>query len=213
MPVGVSVNGEQLRYSDPAYLETLARGVSFILWGLLAMIVVMVGAGVLGFLAGIPFVIGGWMLTTPDPSGLGEKRYGTSRQIIRISIALGLLNNLISFIAATVGPLRPAAHTAFSLVEMIFSLVEMVGIIAQLLYLRALALRIPDHSLSDRAATVMWGFGISYGLYSAGRWCDGRGTAGSVDHVRCLCRRHFVTRGAGVRNHVSGDVGALRTEF
>jgi hypothetical protein len=179
-PVGVSVNGELLRYSEPGFVDTLHRGVQFILWGILAIILLAVASAILaamhmleashpmihlvGFVVGLPCVIGAWLLTTPDPSGLGEDRYGTARKIIRISIALGILDNLVSFIAGMVGPLSPTELMLFSLVKLIFTLIGLAGTVAQLAYLKNLALRIPDYQLSERANTLMWGLGVSYGL-------------------------------------------------
>lgn len=175
-PVGVSVNGELLRYSDPEYLETMRRGVHFILWGLLAVVVLTFIGGFVAqvmkaspvfvqmfiLAASIPSIIGGWLLTTPDPAGIGEAQYGTARKIIRISLIVGATNSLIT-IAEASGSLSPAATLAASAVALVVSLVGVVGQFAQLAYLRKLAQRIPDQSLSDRAGFLMWAIGISYG--------------------------------------------------
>ena len=176
-PDGVSVNGDLLRYSDPQYLETLWRGVHFILWGLLAVVVLSFMAAFVGqitkaspvfvqvfiFAASIPSIIGGWLLTTPDPAGIGEDQYGTARKIIRISLIVGATNSLISIVEAS-GSLSPSAALAARAVALLVSLVGLVGQFAQLAYLRKLAQRIPDQSLSDRARFLMWAIGISYGV-------------------------------------------------
>jgi hypothetical protein len=111
----------------------------------------------------ILFVAGGWLLTTPDPSGIGEQEYGTPRKIIRITLIIGACSQLLSFADAISAP-PPAAHLAISSIAGIAGLAGAVGQFAQLLYLSKLALRIPDDKLSARARFLMWAIGISYGL-------------------------------------------------
>ena len=181
-PVGISVHGDLLRYSDPQFVETLRRGVRFILWGFLTVFLASILAGILGvalrgtaggsplvihflaFVGYLPLLIGGWLLTVPDPSGIGEDSYGTPRKIIRFSLAVGLVNHLIN-IAIGVGPVAPAVLLALRSVSFAAAMVGLVGEFAQLYYLRRLALRIPDADLSERARFLMWAFGISYGLF------------------------------------------------
>ena len=180
-PVGISVHGDLLRYSDPQFVETLRRGISFILWGILALFVASVLAGILSaalrrsvggslviqfvaLVGYLPLLIGGWLLTVPDPSGVGEDSYGTPRKIIRFSLAVGLVNHLIN-IAIGVGPVAPVVLLALRSVSFAAAMVGLVGEFAQLYYLRRLALRIPDADLSERARFLMWAFGISYGLF------------------------------------------------
>ncbi|HWE03582.1 MAG TPA: hypothetical protein VG326_14350 [Tepidisphaeraceae bacterium] len=179
-PVGLSVNGDLLRYSEPEFIGTLRRGFSFILWGVLALVIVTVGAAilngmrvvgvgspvisVLSFFGTLPMVIGAWLLTTPDPGGIGEDRYGAARKFIRITLAIGLLNHLIAFIAKTAGPLTPGVRILFSTFELIVTAIGFSGNLAQLAYLRKLAMRLPDPSLAERARTLIWGFCISYGV-------------------------------------------------
>ena len=82
--VGLSVRGDLLQFSDPAWVETVARGMYIILWGILAHIIVAVLSVVLSAMLGrggsgpgqwlglIPALItfyGSWLLTMPDPSG------------------------------------------------------------------------------------------------------------------------------------------------
>ena len=51
-PVGLSIRGNLLCYSDPEWVDKLARGVDLILWGLLAMVVATAAAMVLGIAMG-----------------------------------------------------------------------------------------------------------------------------------------------------------------
>jgi hypothetical protein len=194
--VGLSTYGDLLCYSDPAWLAKLRRGVTLILWGILAMIVTVVLIVVVVMVLGIRtaargggtvtpaagpggtqavvmglatlacyglVLIGSWLLTEPDPSGLGEDQYGTSRKLIRITLALGVLNYLIS-IGMAAATIPPSLFLALQSLNFIFQLAGLVGTFAQLQYLKKLALRIPDDSLAGRAQTIMWGIGVCYGF-------------------------------------------------
>lgn len=182
LPIGLSVHGELLRYSDPNFVATLARGISLILWGIFVIIVgtivVMVaavaarsgaGPGVMvasavPFIGNVMMIVGAWFLTVPDPSGLGEDRYGTARKIIRIALVVGLLNQLINWGLQSSPSLAPAAQLALQTIAFVAGIVGVVGQFAQLYYLHKLALRIPNPDLSQRARFLMWALGISYGL-------------------------------------------------
>jgi hypothetical protein len=85
------------------------------------------------------------------------------RCVIRIALVIGLLNHLIAFIAQTAGPLAPGLQIFFSTFEFVVQVIGLAGGLAQLIYLKKLAMRIPDPSLSDRANTLVWGFSISNG--------------------------------------------------
>ncbi|HZL36685.1 MAG TPA: hypothetical protein VFC78_15300 [Tepidisphaeraceae bacterium] len=180
-PVGVSVHGDLLRFSDPEFVLTLRKGVSLILWGILIMILVMVigaiaggmtrGASasspyfkILGLIGYLPMLWGAWLLTTPDPSGIREDRYGTPRKIIRFALAVGVANFVLGFAIGIAGPLAPAIYDILITLSFLASIIGLVGQFAQLFYLHKLALRIPDPSLSERARFLMWAIGICYGL-------------------------------------------------
>jgi hypothetical protein len=117
-------------------------------------------------LAGLPgyalLFAGSWFLTEPDPSGLGEDQYGTSRKLIRVTLGLGALNYVMGASAAAASvPAR--AFVGVQAVNFVFQIVSLVGTLAQLQYLKKLAMRVPDDSLAGRAQTLTWGIGVSYG--------------------------------------------------
>ena len=62
--VVLSTRGDLLRYADPDWVETMARGVKFILWGLLL-------ATVLGFLGGFLILRAG----QARPTGPTDRRF------------------------------------------------------------------------------------------------------------------------------------------
>ena len=136
-PIRLSVSDDLLRYSPPEFIRKLRKGVTFMLWGVLAMIVVGIvaaavgsyrppAAHLLGLLAVLPTIIGNWLLATPDPGGVGEERYGTERKIVRVSLAIVLLGNLITFIVSFAEPL---GLNALELVRMFGFMVAVVGVV------------------------------------------------------------------------------------
>jgi hypothetical protein len=170
--VGLSLRGDLIRYSDPVWVDTLRQGITLILWAVVAFIFAAVVtaitknanqksvAGALVSVAAYAMYLGGaWLLTTPDPSGLGEDRYGTSRKIIRLTMLIGVLQQLGNFIAQT-AILEPAMYHALTMASSVLALFGTVGTFATLLYLGKLAARIPDNKLTDRARHLMWGIGI-----------------------------------------------------
>ncbi len=169
--------GDLLRFSNPLWLRKLQSGVKLILWSIVVAILGTVGVLILSIanpalreltpvvsiISGIMGLIGAWWLTEPDPSGVGEDKYGTSRQIIRVALVVGLCNTFLTLIQQT-SVFPPPARMIFGVVTLIAGLVGVVGQFAQLNYLSKLALRIPDFALSDRARFLMWAIGISYGV-------------------------------------------------
>lgn len=177
VPVNVSVGGDLLRYSNPQFVGTLHRGVRLMLWAIL----VTVAGGVAGIIVAVVVrtalsslvmqllplagsvlnIIGAWLLTTPDPSGIGEDRYGTSRKVIRIALLAEVLNHVVSF--GNLAPVPPPVFTILQVVSVVCGLAGLIGMFAQLQYLEKLALRLPSRPLSDRAKQIKWGLSITYG--------------------------------------------------
>lgn len=174
-PVSVSTQGDLLRYSDPTWLATLAKGTTLILWGLLIAVVVALLGGLLAFatgkmplgpliglVGGAVMLYGSWLLTEPDPSGLGEDRMITARRLVRVCLAVSLLQNLTEIAGPALRSL-PAAFLMGLVIGGLASIAGVVGYIAQLLYLGGLASRIPDPALVERARMLRWGVGLSLG--------------------------------------------------
>ena len=171
-PVGFSVRGDLLRYSDPAWVGTLRVGVLCILWA----IAVAIGGGIIGGVATamtgsraparlLPLggttvsLVGAWLLTTPDPSGIGEDRYGTSRKLIRVTLVVDVVHEFVQVVQQTV-TVPPAAGLALAVVGGAAAIVGLVGKFATLNYLAKLARRLPDDALAARARLLMYGYTI-----------------------------------------------------
>lgn len=168
-PVGLSVGGDLLRFADPNWLLTLARGTSLILWGILLSIVggivsALLGIGLLvlavSVVASLVMLFGAWQLTEPDPSGLGEEQYGTARKLIRIGLIAALIDTVLEQGFQLMTPSRGVVIGMVS-VSLVFGLLGLIGHFAMLRYLGKLAMRIPDLQAAARARFLFWAYGGS----------------------------------------------------
>jgi hypothetical protein len=177
-PVRVSLHGDLIRFSMPDWVETLHRGARIIVYTIVMMgLAIILGlvadrSGNLGWAlhpllvawlaisAGwVFFIIGAWHLTAPDPSRLGEGRYGTARNLARVGLVVGISHTFLDMAAMYQGmllsPLRVIAGLA--------GFVWLMGHLALLHHLSKVALRIPDTALSRQARLLLWAIGLSYG--------------------------------------------------
>ena len=166
--IEISVNGDLLRYSDPQFLEGLRRGVLFLLWGTVAVFVAGIGAGaaqgagappvvipLLGLISSIPCFVGSWLLTEPDPARLGETSYGAARKLFRITTVVDVAISLMAI---------PLAAALDVIAQLLAGIVGLVWLLAQMIYLRKLAMRFPDEHLQQRTLAMTWAVGVTYGL-------------------------------------------------
>ena len=183
-PIGVSIHGDWIRFSHPDWVGKLYRGVRLIIWGVTVIVIGIIAGLIVGVVAVIggrfgplaPVIImglallvgsmlitvGSWLLTAPDPSGLGEDRYGTARMIVRVSLIVGVCDQLLSLMSS-IGNVPPAVHLALEIVSAICSLINVIGFLTMLHYLSGIALRLPDLALSKQASFLMRAFGLTLG--------------------------------------------------
>jgi hypothetical protein len=173
-PVGISIHGDLLRYSDPKWVEKLALGMRLILWGMLITIAALIIAiplafmvnpklgEIVGFLGGLVVLAGAWLLTEPDPGTHEPSQTVTARRIVRIALLLEVAHNLLSI--GLDDDVQPKLRRLLGLAMILLAIAGVIGVFAQLYYLEMLARRIPDEALAKRANQVRWGFGISYGF-------------------------------------------------
>jgi len=175
-PAEISISNDLLRYSEPTYLHTLRRGIHLIFLGIITGFVAAIltvvlfrsaGASPLGalvrFAAAIPDLVGSWMLTAPDPSGVGESRYGTIRRTIRYCIIAGAADSFIDTMLG-VGSIPHATLLGFKVLSILVEIAKLVGQIALLAYLSQLAIRIPDDNLGSRSRSLQMWIGSLQGI-------------------------------------------------
>ena len=179
-PAGLSTWGDLLRFSDPLWLSGLRRGTALVLWDVLVTILVAIagvllaefsGPGTLEWImlfGGLLGVGGAWLLTEPDPSGLGERQYAKVRKITRVALFVGVAASLTEALLATFGAPEMLAGTIGGAI-VAAQLFGLVGEFAMFYYLEKLALRVPDEKLRS-------GRGSSAGR-SRSRWGSRRSPA------------------------------------
>ena len=218
--VGLSVQGDLLRFCDPTWVRTLQRGARLIIAGIAVIvigIVVVVVAGVvtrsqptilsqiINMVGYVLIVAGTWQLTEPDPSGLGEAAYGTARKLIRVTLLIGVVNFVVSLFQSSVTLSQPVS-VALGIIGFLGGIAGLVGVFAQLRYVRKLSLRIPDESLAGRAPLSHLRAG--HQLRVDPRRRRRRGADGAVGHGHGghgpagLCRRNHRAGLPRVRRHV-----------
>jgi hypothetical protein len=176
-PVGLSTAGDLLRFADPNWLTTLARGLSFILWGILVNIIVGVfgavalrgqpGQAWISIVSGLMGLWGAWLLTEPDPSGLGEERYSKARKLVRITLLVGLAGRVLRATLVSFNLTNgPEVGLALLLGSVGTAFVAIIGEFAQLAYIQKLAWRIPDKDLAHRANFIRWPYTMSLAVFA-----------------------------------------------
>ncbi len=174
-PIDVSLRGDLLRFADPVWVATVAKGLTIILWMLLVWLMASIASGVLSafvspvlaqavlLVAQCGSVYGVWLMTERDPSGIGEDPNVTARKIVRFAVIVGAVSQLLLLIdegLAFGGVL--SILWAFTLVAC--GIVSLVGEFAKFIFYAQLAMRIPEPALVKRANFLKWAFTVTFGL-------------------------------------------------
>lgn len=104
-----------------------------------------------------------WLLTTADPSGLGEDQYSIARRIARVSVVFQLALQIWNVCAFQV-PLSPGPYLAQVIGRSCVGVIGWIGFVARMQYISKLAARIPDQRTTTRARNLRYSFGIPMGL-------------------------------------------------
>jgi hypothetical protein len=106
---------------------------------------------------------GVWLLTEPDPSGLGELRYGHSRKVLRVLTIVGVTWRATDALVSSVD-MAIKAQIAVRFVEVTALAIGIAEEFFRFLYIRRLAERIPDPIIVNRARVLQYYFPILIGL-------------------------------------------------
>jgi hypothetical protein len=169
-----------MRYSDPAWIGRLKTGSDL---NLASTLLLLTGGGVHLAISESPehpaidpripasvvviglalSVLANWLITLPDPGGLGEKSYGASRHLVRWT--LFALTGSIAYVIGDMVLLLPPVHQwYFRLLADLCGAINLIGLIALLQYLSRLAVRMRDARLSERCRTLRVGYALAGGL-------------------------------------------------
>jgi hypothetical protein len=176
--VGLAIHGDMLRYADPLWVARLARGARYMLAGLIVSVVIGLLSTCLTWFApgGVPVsrlgdffgsllgLYGAWVLTSRDPSGIGEDSYVTARRIVRAGLAAGLAQQLlvIGFCGISNPPL--VAIILLTVLGISVAVLWIVAEFAKFRYIERLACRIPDAAIATRARIIRWGLAITFSM-------------------------------------------------
>lgn len=181
LPIERSLRGDLLQYSDVDYRSSLARGVTFIMAGLICYLIVLVGGlllglsgvsksqvllTILGFGASIVSLYGYYQFSVADPGQLTSNRGETPRRVLRTAIAIvaitSVLNIVLTFLSGNTR-MNFGRSGSFDSADMVNLLASLIGAIAgavqffaAMLYTRWLAPRLPDERIFKRAKLLMW---------------------------------------------------------
>ncbi len=176
-PITRSLQGNLLRYSSPAYLATLNRGVFLILAAIAAQVICVVGgwiliawltakgwtdvASVSGLLlstasTGISVVslIGWWLFSAPDPAFVGSGGGTTARKVVRATVVAAAVLTAVVTVAEMLA--TSIATSVDSAAKILLGFVLAVKFFAAMLYLRWLAHRFSNVVFDARARLLMW---------------------------------------------------------
>lgn len=178
-PIGLSTRGDFLRFSNPDWVDKVALGLKIILWMILVTVLVsaatialravappLLGQG-LSFLASLLSFYGVWLMTEPDPAGVGEDPNLTARKLVRLTLIVGLVGQALQIIIPSVST-SGTFELLLTVLMLLASLVALAGEFAKFVYYERLALRIPEWAIAQRAKWLRWAYVITLGIAVVG---------------------------------------------
>lgn len=171
-PIDRSMRGDLLRYSDPRWVRTIARGLRIIniavVLGLISIIGLAILARSLGLTWLIPttvltvgavMTIGVWLATEREPAAAENERLFSTRRVLRVLVVAAIVlqagGDMMSMISRSSG----------LAVRLVAAAIVIAGIFCAFRHAATLARRIPDPLLLAQTRGIMWGLIISYGLF------------------------------------------------
>lgn len=132
---------------------------------------------------GLASVFGWWLLTSPDPGGASRENSPKVRLAVRVLAVCAAVASLVAFMSTLLwGPANALALGGGGITpgEVIVILAGVVSgfllpiarFFVELVYIRALARRIPDTLIAERAKKLMWVYPL---IYVLGALCLGLG--------------------------------------
>ncbi|MBN1512007.1 MAG: hypothetical protein JXB13_08330 [Phycisphaerae bacterium] len=205
-PIDWSLGRYRLCLADTNWLDSLGRGVHFIIWGIVAAIIAvpatitcaLVDVWILWIVpvgTGIVWAVlttrGTWLLTTPEPtSPIPEERHSL-RWVIRVCMMLSLAGIVLGVLLGRLGGIT---GQVLELVVTMLMCTRVIQNLGELVYVRRLARRVPDADLVRSTSRVLWTAIITLGLFFlADALVAGAGTLGNA----------VLIRGAGILKDVT----------
>lgn len=176
-PVGRSIQGDLLQFSDPRWVGQLASGMN---WLLVSIVIGVVAPCLVSIVAntiilpqpvlaifmtglsqpvsailmiglGVIPLVGYWKVTTPDPAEPEEPGMN-ARKLTRFTQVAGFCLWPLKDFSRLAG-----LHFIMITLNFVGPVIGIVGFFAVFRYARRLAIRIPDNTLARHCRIVMWG--------------------------------------------------------
>jgi len=180
-PIERSLRGDLLRFSDPRWVTAVAHGMGWLIFAVVltillgvvfeslsatreAVLLITTHEAALSFAGEIIIdavaMIGYWLVTTPDPRDGNQP----ARQRVRLCARWCQVAGIVGGLTAS-GITMTAVDDRIGMgVSFVANLVGLVGMFALLIYLRGIAIRIPNARLASHTTSIMWGYVASMGL-------------------------------------------------
>lgn len=186
--IALSLRESTLTNATPEYQRTVLRGLSFVLNGILLLIIAIVAtffstalAGAMGGGGGawIPLALQGVMLgvsaiimlgyywyTTPDPGQVSMEATNSARTVVRTTVIAQAALALINVCIEALGYVSAVGLQLLAILEIVLGLVGLVlwavQFFAVMRYTRWLGTRVPDFYIMRRAKMYMWLLPVLY---------------------------------------------------
>ncbi len=175
LPVAQSMGSGMLDDASPAYRARLVRGLGWIIHGVLALIVLTIGAALASsflnvrsdlLVEGVSLVpvcviyAGYWLCSQPEPGYNGTDEPRATCAVLRVGVAAMAACTLGRAVGAPLRTLVPATggmlKPMLALLALARGLAMLVTLFCTLQYTRWIAWRIPSPKWSRRAGTYRW---------------------------------------------------------
>ena len=179
-PIARSCQGDQLRYSDPAWLRRLTLGAQLTFWGVLLSIAAQAGGGIvlwltklavlqrfIGFVGGLPSYAGMWLIATPDPRERANPQGLTARPLLRRLLVVSLAGEAL-LVATPIGGSAGLVATVFTILQQAILVLSIAIMWVLLTHLANLAERDPQPDLARLARRLRWPFAICMAVTCGG---------------------------------------------
>lgn len=178
-PVGLSTRGNFLKFADPDWVATIARGLRIIFYIILINIIIQIASDGLrqlspalitlaNFVTTCVDLYGIWLLTEPDPSGIGEEKNVTARKVLRVAATIAAAATLAEVVQMTMLTQSRAILVLSQVFVIVAGLAGVVAWFAKFSFFANIARRIPNDLLVRRAKMLRIAIVVCYAVAIVG---------------------------------------------
>jgi len=165
-PVGLSTRGNYLQFANPEWVGKVAKGLQIVFWMIIIEIalsfctgpIVPPIASFIAILVTVVDVIGVWLMTEPDPSGIGEEKNVSARKIVRVAAVVAAASVAIeAALDVGQGLIPNTVAVLLTVLGVGVALVQVVAFVVRYTYFAIIARRIPDEAMAERSLMIRKG--------------------------------------------------------